>query len=294
MLIPSGAPHPFPPPWSPARTAVSRPRPAAGQTVAHGVLAGGPRRPAGRGRRRGRRRCPSRSGPAGSGSPPTRWCRPPGPCSSTAWSTGAALADRARGLAAGPGPRSSGDLVEVPRRLRRAGPGRGRARPGACTVDEVVERHVGTEFTSASAASRRGSPTSPACPTTWAVPRLTEHAHAGCPPGRSRWPDTWCGIYPTASPGGWRLLGRTDAPLWDVARDEPALLPPGTRVRFVASDERSTVLDPGALTTVQDRGRHGYAHLGVPARGRPRRARPRRWPTGWSATPRTRPCWRPR
>jgi KipI family sensor histidine kinase inhibitor len=40
------------------------------------------------------------------------------------------------------------------------------------------------------------------------------------------------GVYPRSSPGGWRLLGHTDAPLWDLARDPPALLPPGTRVRF--------------------------------------------------------------
>ena len=41
------------------------------------------------------------------------------------------------------------------------------------------------------------------------------------------------GIYPTASPGGWQLIGRTDAVLFDIDRDPPALLPPGTRVRFV-------------------------------------------------------------
>ncbi|MEV4144678.1 allophanate hydrolase subunit 1 [Amycolatopsis sp. NPDC049691] len=41
-------------------------------------------------------------------------------------------------------------------------------------------------------------------------------------------------IYPSASPGGWRLLGRTDVPVWDVERDPPNLLPPGTRVRFEA------------------------------------------------------------
>lgn len=40
------------------------------------------------------------------------------------------------------------------------------------------------------------------------------------------------GVYPRSSPGGWRLLGHTDAPLWDASRDPPALLPPGTRVRF--------------------------------------------------------------
>jgi allophanate hydrolase subunit 1 len=45
----------------------------------------------------------------------------------------------------------------------------------------------------------------------------------------------WCGIYPTESPGGWRIIGRTDATLWDVDRDPPALLAPGTRVRFVAA-----------------------------------------------------------
>jgi allophanate hydrolase subunit 1 len=41
-------------------------------------------------------------------------------------------------------------------------------------------------------------------------------------------------VYPSASPGGWRLLGRTDVPAWDVERDPPNLLPPGTRVRFAA------------------------------------------------------------
>ena len=44
---------------------------------------------------------------------------------------------------------------------------------------------------------------------------------------------TWSAVYPTASPGGWRIIGSTDAVLWDASRDEPALLPPGTRVRFV-------------------------------------------------------------
>lgn len=42
------------------------------------------------------------------------------------------------------------------------------------------------------------------------------------------------GVYPRASPGGWRLIGRTDAVLWDAAADRPALLSPGTRVRFEA------------------------------------------------------------
>lgn len=40
-------------------------------------------------------------------------------------------------------------------------------------------------------------------------------------------------VYPRASPGGWALVGRTDLVVWDETRDPPALLAPGTRVRFV-------------------------------------------------------------
>jgi len=42
----------------------------------------------------------------------------------------------------------------------------------------------------------------------------------------------FAGVYPRDSPGGWHLLGRTDAILWHDSRTPPALLPPGTRVRF--------------------------------------------------------------
>jgi KipI family sensor histidine kinase inhibitor len=38
------------------------------------------------------------------------------------------------------------------------------------------------------------------------------------------------GIYPRSSPGGWQLIGHTDAVLWDVERG--ALLQPGSSVRF--------------------------------------------------------------
>lgn len=41
-------------------------------------------------------------------------------------------------------------------------------------------------------------------------------------------------VYPRASPGGWHLVGTTDAVMFDPARHPPALLAPGTRVRFVA------------------------------------------------------------
>lgn len=43
----------------------------------------------------------------------------------------------------------------------------------------------------------------------------------------------YTGIYPAAGPGGWHVIGRTAAVLFDPQRDAPALMMPGDRVRFV-------------------------------------------------------------
>lgn len=45
----------------------------------------------------------------------------------------------------------------------------------------------------------------------------------------------YTGVYPRPSPGGWQLVGTTDAVMWDAGREPPALLTPGRRVRFVAA-----------------------------------------------------------
>jgi len=92
------------------------------------------------------------------------------------------------------------------------------------------------------------------------------------------------GIYPVASPGGWRLVGRTSRRLFDPFRAEPALFAPGDRVRFLPVAELPPpepasavptrpatpvleVLEPGLLTTVQDAGRAGYRRVGVSGTG---------------------------
>jgi KipI family sensor histidine kinase inhibitor len=63
------------------------------------------------------------------------------------------------------------------------------------------------------------------------VPRR-EHPRREVPAGSVALAGEYSGVYPRESPGGWQLLGRTDAPLWDLDRDPPALLQPGLRVRF--------------------------------------------------------------
>jgi KipI family sensor histidine kinase inhibitor len=68
-------------------------------------------------------------------------------------------------------------------------------------------------------------------PAELAVPRL-ESPRPRVPAGSVGIADTWCGVYPSASPGGWMLVGRTDAVTWDPRKDRPALLAPGTRVRL--------------------------------------------------------------
>jgi KipI family sensor histidine kinase inhibitor len=42
------------------------------------------------------------------------------------------------------------------------------------------------------------------------------------------------GVYPRENPGGWQLIGRTEAVMWDIDRKQPALLTPGMTVQFRA------------------------------------------------------------
>jgi KipI family sensor histidine kinase inhibitor len=65
------------------------------------------------------------------------------------------------------------------------------------------------------------------------VPRR-EDPRTSVPAGSVALAGRYAGVYPQASPGGWQLVGRTDLRVWDVDRDPPALLVPGTRVRFEA------------------------------------------------------------
>jgi KipI family sensor histidine kinase inhibitor len=112
------------------------------------------------------------------------------------------------------------------------------------------------------------------------------------PPGSVGIAGRQTGVYPQGSPGGWQIVGRTTLRTFDAARTPPSLLAPGDRVRFVpappgalgsfdaawppvaatvATAEGASrvlrVLQPGLLTTVQDAGRWGRQHEGVPVSG---------------------------
>ncbi len=97
----------------------------------------------------------------------------------------------------------------------------------------VVDRLVGLDLRVAFCGFAPGWAYLSGLPEELAVPRLGT-PRPRVPAGSVALADSYAGIYPTASPGGWRLIGRTDITLFDPDRSPPALLTPGTRVRFVA------------------------------------------------------------
>ncbi|MBS2531355.1 carboxyltransferase domain-containing protein, partial [Catenulispora sp. NF23] len=172
------------------------------------------------------------------------------------------------------------------------------ARLTGLAPDEVVALHTSTEFTVAFTGFAPGFAYLTGLPEALRAPRR-DAPRTRVPAGAVALGGPYAGVYPRESPGGWQLIGRLAswAPaLWDETRSSPALLRPGMRVLFrdaseqsaseaVASTEYSPAPDrssatqpglrvvrPGPLTTVQDLGRPGFAHLGVPRSGAADRA----------------------
>ena len=146
------------------------------------------------------------------------------------------------------------------------------------------------------------------------VPRR-DSPRTAVPAGSVALAGNYSAVYPRKSPGGWQLIGRTAARMWDLGREQPALAAPGDRVKFRAvrgtvevsgntteelgteelgteelvsgQDTRQSgaapgvrsglrILSPGLQSLVQDLGRPGYARLGVSASGALDRASLRR------------------
>jgi KipI family sensor histidine kinase inhibitor len=102
-----------------------------------------------------------------------------------------------------------------------------------CDVPEVIRRHTADEWTVAFCGFAPGFAYITAASGAWQIPRRTS-PRTSVPAGSVGLAAEFSGIYPQASPGGWQLIGHTEIAVFEIDREPPALLSPGTPVRFVA------------------------------------------------------------
>jgi KipI family sensor histidine kinase inhibitor len=167
------------------------------------------------------------------------------------------------------------------------------------SAEELVNRHLAADWRVAFSGFAPGFGYVVSSDPLFDVPRRSS-PRTRVPAGSVALAGQFTGVYPRESPGGWQLIGRTDAVMWDIDRDPPALLSPGTTVRFeqvrdtarldagrgdVARLDRNgadavhapapgfgtgaavEVVRSSLQLLVQDAGRPGYAALGVSASG---------------------------
>lgn len=129
---------------------------------------------------------------------------------------------------------AEGRLVEVPVRYGGAdGPDlEDVARLHGLRPSDVAELHASVEYEAFFLGFAPGFAYLGSLPASLVTPRLGV-PRPRVPAGSVAIAGAQSAIYPTDTPGGWRLIGRTDLRPWDVTRDRPALILPGDRVRFV-------------------------------------------------------------
>ena len=103
------------------------------------------------------------------------------------------------------------------------------------TVADVIDAHTGTPWRVGFGGFAPGFAYLIDGDSRLSVPRRTQ-PRTRVPAGSVALAGEFSGIYPRESPGGWQLIGRTEAVLWDVERTQPALLIPGMWVTFRAVD----------------------------------------------------------
>lgn len=161
------------------------------------------------------------------------------------------------------------------------------------SVDEVIRRHGQSEFTVGFCGFAPGfAYLVGGDPALHVARRQTPRTQV--PAGAVALGGVYCGVYPQASPGGWQIIGTTTTTMWDPHRSPPAILTPGTRVRFhnlasaraASPSSASVIVRPAAddgprgaekphleIVTaalpalVQDLGRTGHASIGVTTSG---------------------------
>jgi KipI family sensor histidine kinase inhibitor len=102
----------------------------------------------------------------------------------------------------------------------------------AMTPDQVIELHSSVTYVVYFLGFVPGYPYLGELPPALATPRLATPRHR-VPPGSIAIGGNQTGVYPFATPGGWRLIGRTPVAMFRPDRDNMSLSSIGDRVRFV-------------------------------------------------------------
>ena len=156
------------------------------------------------------------------------------------------------------------------------------------TIDEVIRRHTENEYQVAFSGFAPGFGYMVSKGAQLNVPRRSS-PRVRIPAGSVALAGEFSSVYPQASPGGWQLIGTTDIAVWNIDREEPALLQAGYRVNFIdktrsnvthslpvelsikrnklVETEDLTVLAVGLQTLFQDMGRIGQSALGISESG---------------------------
>ncbi len=100
------------------------------------------------------------------------------------------------------------------------------------TTDQVIEAHASTVYTVYLLGFVPGFAYLGILPPELELPRRNE-PRLRVPRGSVGIAGRQTAVYPFETPGGWHLIGRSDAVLWDSRRESPSLLRAGQRVRFV-------------------------------------------------------------
>ena len=157
------------------------------------------------------------------------------------------------------------------------------ARLTGLSEEAVVNAHTGTAWTGGFGGFAPGFTYLTGGDPALNVPRRSSPRTA-VPPGAVALAGDYSAVYPRESPGGWQLIGRTAASMWDLNRENPALILPGDKVQFtpvhelISTTTPSTPRPEGADADIEVPGSpategSGCGHLVSPASPSEERAR---------------------
>ncbi|MCH9010964.1 MAG: 5-oxoprolinase subunit PxpB [Chloroflexi bacterium] len=116
------------------------------------------------------------------------------------------------------------------------------AQNAGISTDEVVDIHSGADYLIYMMGFSPGFPYLGGLSEKLHTPRLGT-PRTEIPAGSVGIAESQTGVYPVASPGGWRLIGRTPVKMFDQEKEPPSLLAAGDYIRFVPLTDEEEYLD---------------------------------------------------